>query len=79
MDGRQPNPGGHKPVGSKKGARAYPYQGDPRLQQARDALAETPEARRSELPRRLAEEHGGTPGTWSHILTTARHVVDDED
>ena len=74
MDGGPPARTG-RPVGAIEG-KDYMYQGDERLNQARTALQETPESQHSELPRRLADKYGGTPGTWSHILTTARYVRD---
>jgi hypothetical protein len=73
----QRHPGGGRPAGATAGTRRYPYDGDPRLQIARTALAETPTEDHSELPTQLASQHGSTPGTWAGILTTARQHPTD--
>ena len=62
--------GGGKPPGARK--RRWLYDGDERLDIARRALRETPTTAHVGLARRLSDQHGGTPGTWSHILGTAR-------
>jgi predicted DNA-binding transcriptional regulator AlpA len=63
--------GGGRPAGPSQ-PRRYPYDGDPRLDIARTALQDTPAAQHPGLPTRLATDHGGAPGTWGAILTTAR-------
>ena len=69
--------GGGHPPGPPAGRR-WPYEGDPRLDVARQALHATPPAQHAGLAAQLAARHGGTPGTWSHILTAARqHPTDD--
>lgn len=68
--------GGGKPPGSRK--RRWLYDGDERLDIARRALRDTPISDHVGLARRLADQHGGgTPGTWSHILGTARKHPED--
>jgi hypothetical protein len=76
---RQRHPGGGRPAGSTTGARAYPYEGDPRLDLARTALDITPVPDHGRLPVDLADQHGGTPGTWAAILSSARqHPAGDD-
>lgn len=70
-------PGGGRPPGATNNNRRYLYDGDPRLQLARTALASTPTEDHPTLPKRLATEHGSTPGTWANILTTARQHPHD--
>jgi len=63
---------GRKP-GPQPPRKAHPYEGDPRLELARTALSETPDAADSQLAARLAETHGGSTRTWQRILAVA-HV-----
>jgi hypothetical protein len=66
--------GGGRPAGPVV-HRPYPYAGDPRLDVAREALAQTPASEHAQLPRSLAAEHQHfrtSAGTWSHILRSAR-------
>ncbi|HEY6796632.1 MAG TPA: hypothetical protein VI248_18315 [Kineosporiaceae bacterium] len=69
--------GGGRPPGPRT-ERRYPYDGDPRLDLARTALADTPPEQHPDLPTRLAQAHGGSPGTWANILTTARQHPTDQ-
>jgi hypothetical protein len=73
----QRHPGGGRPVGVVNGARRYPYDGDPRLDIARAALAATPADDQGALPTVLASQHGSTPGTWAGILSAARQHPTD--
>jgi predicted DNA-binding transcriptional regulator AlpA len=68
----QRHPGGGRPAGTINGARRYPYEGDPRLDIARAALADTPAENQGSLPMQLASRNGSTPGTWAGILSAAR-------
>ncbi|MFD9084543.1 hypothetical protein [Streptomyces erythrochromogenes] len=63
--------GGGRPAGPKTDRR-YPYDGDPRLDQARTVLKANPETPATHLAGQLAQEHGGTAGTWSHIIRSAQ-------
>ncbi len=75
------HPGGGRPSGPSV-AREHPYQDDPRLAMAQEALAAASAKARGGLAKQLADEHGGTPGTWARILTAARQnppVDNDED
>lgn len=65
-------------AGRRAGSRgnAHPYAGDARLDLARQALVEHPEARNSELIPRLqaaaGPEHASSRSTWNRILNVAR-------
>lgn len=67
----QRHPGGGRPAGTTT-ARSHPYEGDPRLQVAYQALSTAADDERGTLATTLAEHHGGAPGTWARILTAAR-------
>jgi hypothetical protein len=75
--GQRRHSGGGRPAGSTNGARRYPYDGDPRLDIARAALADTPTEDQGVLPTQLAGQHGSTPGTWAGILSSARQNPTD--
>ncbi|MGI5353571.1 hypothetical protein ACQEU8_36165 [Streptomyces sp. CA-250714] len=64
--------GGGRPAGTSKTTRRFPYDGDPRLDQARTALKASPDTPTAQLAGDLARQHGGTAGTWSHIVRSAR-------
>ena len=68
--------------GRKRGSRTLPhrYAEDPRLQLARDLLAEQPDARPGQLVEELQRRVGtvATPSTWLAILKTAREHPTDE-
>lgn len=64
--------GGGRPAGGGPVHRQYPYDGDPRLGLAREALQAAEPGERRQLPRTLAARYGGAPGTWCHILAAAR-------
>ncbi|MCE0536077.1 hypothetical protein LWF15_11200 [Kineosporia rhizophila] len=66
------HPGGGRPSGPVV-SRSHPYQADPRLALAQDALSSASADERGRLAKRLADEHGGAPGTWARIITAARH------
>lgn len=68
--------GGGRPTGPRV-ARRYRYDGDPRLDLARQALRDTPPEDHPRLPGRLAADHGGAPGTWGAILSAARQHPQD--
>jgi predicted DNA-binding transcriptional regulator AlpA len=63
--------GGGRPPGAQV-QRRFPYDGDARLDVARQALQASSPGQQSGLAARLAAEHGGTPGTWANIVTVAR-------
>ncbi|MFF4321422.1 hypothetical protein [Streptomyces sp. NPDC001568] len=69
--------GGGRPTGTPKTDRRYPYDGDPRLDQARAAITANPETPAIQLAGQLAQQHGGTAGTWSHIVRSARQHPED--
>ncbi|MGW1622940.1 hypothetical protein [Streptomyces sp. NPDC002172] len=70
--------GGGRPAGSTAATgRRYPYDGDPRLDQARAAIKASPEATNADLAGQLAREHDGSAGTWSHIVASARQNPED--
>ncbi|OEJ20899.1 hypothetical protein BGK67_35280 (plasmid) [Streptomyces subrutilus] len=68
--------GGGRPAGTTT-SRRFPYDGDPRLAQARAAVAAAPGSSAAQLAGQLAQEHGGTAGTWSHIVRSARQHLED--
>ncbi|MBH1939232.1 hypothetical protein I5Q34_34090 [Streptomyces sp. AV19] len=59
---------------------AHPYQGDPRLNRARQALADHPDATTAALARILHEGAGAdtAPYTWARIIKAARNHPRDE-
>lgn len=70
--------GGGRPAGTgSKPPRRFPYDGDPRLDQARAALKTSPDMSTAALAGELARQHGGTAGTWSHIVRSARQHPED--
>ncbi|MGW2256225.1 hypothetical protein ACWCXH_39785 [Kitasatospora sp. NPDC001660] len=74
---RRERGGGRPAKGTTKPDPRYPYDGDPRLDQARAAIKANPEIPATRLAGRLAHEHGGTPGTWSHIIRSAQQHPED--
>ncbi|GAA0439238.1 hypothetical protein [Streptomyces luteireticuli] len=69
--------------GRRPGSRndnAHPYQGDPRLDRARQALANDPDATTADLTRTLTQDAGETTSarTWARIIQTARQHPQDE-
>ncbi|WP_344627953.1 hypothetical protein [Kitasatospora arboriphila] len=74
---RRERGGGRPAAGTTKPDRRYPYDGDPRLDQARAAVKTNPETPAAQLAGRLAREHGGTAGTWSHIVRSAQQHPED--
>ncbi|WP_331727657.1 helix-turn-helix domain-containing protein [Streptomyces sp. NBC_01176] len=70
--------GGGRRAGEHQGPRkAHPYDGDPRLQTATDALAAAASAPKSRIAAELAAQHEGTPRTWERLLTTAAALQDN--
>lgn len=64
--------GGGRRAGKPQGPRkAHPYEGDARLDTAREALAAASGAPKARIAAELAELHGGTPRTWERLLTAA--------
>lgn len=64
--------GGGRRVGEPQGPRkAHPYEGDARLDTAREALATASGTPKARIAAELAELHGGTPRTWERLLTAA--------
>ncbi|MFI9724669.1 DNA-binding protein [Streptomyces sp. NPDC052396] len=78
IEERRDNPPGQGKGGGRVAGRpqprrkAHPYQNDPRLQIATDALAATSDAPISHTATELARQHGGSPRTWERLLSQAR-------
>jgi len=70
---------GGRPEGALADGRAHKFEGDPRLDIARAALRDHPAATGLTLASRLAHAHGGAPGTWTQILTVARHIPGNDE
>ncbi|MFB7429432.1 helix-turn-helix domain-containing protein [Streptomyces hydrogenans] len=71
--------GGGRRAGEPQGPRkAHAYEGDPRLDIARKALAAAGGAPKGRVAAELAALHGSTPRTWERLLTTAA-LRDDAD
>lgn len=75
--------GGGRRAGEPQGPRKqHPYEGDPRLDTAREALTTAPAGTpKSRIATALAAQHGGTPRTWERLLTTAaatHHTGNDD-
>ncbi|MFE7953488.1 helix-turn-helix domain-containing protein [Streptomyces sp. NPDC057426] len=69
--------GGGRRAGEPQGPRKqHPYEGDPRLRTAADALAAADDAPKGRIAAELAAEHGGTPRTWERLLTAAAALQD---
>lgn len=68
---RERRVGGGRPSGPRV-ERRFPYDGDARLDIARQALQATASGEQAGMAARLAAESGGTAGTWANILTVAR-------
>ncbi|MFI8234921.1 helix-turn-helix domain-containing protein [Streptomyces sp. NPDC085900] len=77
IEERRTNPpgqgkGGGRPPGTGQGPRkAHPYQDDPRLHTATQALADAGETPRHRIAETLAQQHGGSTRTWERLLTQA--------
>ncbi|MFB7453473.1 DNA-binding protein [Streptomyces sp. NPDC056194] len=72
--------GGGRRAGEAQGPRKqHAYEGDPRLETARQALTAAAGAPKSRIAAELAEQHGGTPRTWERLLTTAASAVPEAD
>ncbi|MGW9448591.1 helix-turn-helix domain-containing protein [Streptomyces sp. NPDC055632] len=65
--------GGGRRAGEPQGPRkTHPYENDPRLTVAAQALATAPAGTpKSRIATELADLHGHTPRTWERLLTTA--------
>ncbi|MFD3537044.1 helix-turn-helix domain-containing protein [Streptomyces sp. NPDC058664] len=64
--------GGERRAGEPQGPRKqHAYEGDPRLDTAREALPAAEGAPKGRIAAALAEQHGGTPRTWERLLTAA--------
>ncbi|MET9931954.1 MULTISPECIES: DNA-binding protein [unclassified Streptomyces] len=75
--------GGGRRAGEPQGPRkTHPYENDPRLAIAAQALATAPAGTpKGRIAAELAEVHGHTPRTWERLLTTAaatRHADNDD-
>ncbi|MFF5924213.1 helix-turn-helix domain-containing protein [Streptomyces flavochromogenes] len=74
--------GGGRRAGEPQGPRKqHAYEGDPRLDTAREALTAAGGTPKSRIATALAAQHGGTPRTWERLLTTAaatHHTGDDD-
>ncbi|MGC9479256.1 DNA-binding protein [Streptomyces sp. WG4] len=61
--------GGGRPPGSGTGPRkAHPYEGDPRLHTAAEALQATLDTSLHTIAASLAQQHGGSTRTWERLL-----------
>ncbi len=63
--------GGGRPIGASGPRKAHPYEGDPRLNLAVDALSAAPYLPRTRLAADLADQHGGSTRTWERLLAQA--------
>ncbi|MFH9958931.1 helix-turn-helix domain-containing protein [Streptomyces roseolus] len=64
--------GGGRRAGEPQGPRkTHPYEGDPRLDIAREALTTAGGAPKGRVAAELAALHGSTPRTWERLLTAA--------
>ncbi|MGW6569805.1 DNA-binding protein [Streptomyces sp. NPDC054975] len=66
--------GGRRPGEPQRPRKQHPYEGDPRLITAREALAAAGSAPKGRIAAALTEQHGGTPRTWERLLTAAAHT-----
>ncbi|MFJ2922869.1 helix-turn-helix domain-containing protein [Streptomyces sp. NPDC087307] len=63
--------GGGRPTGASGPSKAHPYEGDPRLTLAADALSTASHLPRARLAADLADQHGGSTRTWERLLAQA--------
>ncbi|MGF3141005.1 DNA-binding protein [Streptomyces diastaticus] len=63
--------GGGRPAGPTGPTKAHPYEGDPRLTLAAQALTAAPDAPRTRLAQVLANRHGASTRTWERLLAQA--------
>ncbi|MET9954434.1 helix-turn-helix domain-containing protein [Streptomyces sp. NPDC006339] len=71
--------GGGRRAGEPQGPRkSHAYEGDPRLDVAREALATAGGAPKGRVAAELAAVHGSTPRTWERLLTTAAALQDND-
>ncbi|WP_328484883.1 helix-turn-helix domain-containing protein [Streptomyces zaomyceticus] len=71
--------GGGRRAGEPQGPRkAHAYEGDPRLDTAREALTAATGTPKGRIAAALAEQHGGTPRTWERLLTIAAATHDSD-
>lgn len=63
--------GGGRPTGPSGPTKAHPYEGDPRLDLAAEALTSAHDLPRTRLAQALADEHGGSTRTWERLLAQA--------
>jgi hypothetical protein len=72
--------GGGRRAGEPQGPRkTQPYEGDPRLRTAADALVTEAGIPKGRIAAELAAKHGNTPRTWERLLTTAAALQDDTE
>ncbi|MFC8495059.1 DNA-binding protein [Streptomyces sp. NPDC057235] len=73
--------GGGRRAGEPQGPRkTHPYENDPRLTIAAQALTTAPAGTpKSRIATHLAELHGHTPRTWERLLTTAATTQHTDD
>ncbi|MFH9698593.1 helix-turn-helix domain-containing protein [Streptomyces roseolus] len=72
--------GGGRRAGEAQGPRkTHPYEGDPRLDIAREALTAADGAPKGRVAAELAALHGSTPRTWERLLTAAATHPDNKD
>ena len=80
IEHRRDNPtgqgkGGGRPPGAEHGPRkAHPYEGDPRLSLAAEALNTDADTPRHHIAATLAQHHGGSARTWERLLSQARRT-----
>ncbi|MEU6622056.1 helix-turn-helix domain-containing protein [Streptomyces litmocidini] len=72
--------GGGRRAGEAQGPRKqHAYEGDPRLETARQALTAASGTPKSRIAAALAEQHGSTPRTWERLLTAAAAHTNTDD
>ncbi|MFE5596074.1 DNA-binding protein [Streptomyces sp. NPDC056549] len=72
--------GGGRRAGEPQGPRKqHPYEGDPLLEAAREALTASGSASKGRMAAALSEQHGGTPRTWERLLRAAANSDADNE
>lgn len=67
--------GGGRPAGTSGPTKAHPYEGDPRLALAAEALKSAPHLPQTRLAQALADEHSGSTRTWERLLAQAARTL----
>lgn len=69
--------GGGRPSGTRGPTKTHPYEDDPRLPLAADALRASPDLPRTRLAAAMADQHGGSTRTWERLLAQAARTSSD--